>query len=70
MKRTYIHPKMIAVKLQNQSHLMEGTTLSGVNTTGLYSGDDEGEDESINYNAGGINGSARVKGTNIWDNEW
>ena len=68
MKRTYIHPKMIAVKLQNQSHLMEGTTLSGVNTTGLFSGEDE--DESINYDPSGINGSARVKGFNIWDNEW
>ena len=61
MKSTYIQPKMIAVKLHNQSHLMEGTTVSGASTnlTG---------DETINY--GGVIGDARVKESNIWDDEW
>ena len=63
MKRTYIHPQMIAVKLQSQSYLMEGSTYSSADTN-LDGG------ESIGYYKGGITGDARVKGTNIWDDEW
>lgn len=62
MKR-YIHPQMIAVKLQNQSHLMEGSTYSSAGTN-LDGG------ESIGYYKGGINGDARVKESNLWDDEW
>ena len=64
MKRTYIQPNMIAVKLQNQSHLMEGTTLSSVSTNLTEEG------EHIGYREGGITGDARVKVYNVWDDEW
>ena len=67
MKRTYIQPNMIAVKLQNQSHLMEGTTLSNIDTN-LNEGDEQAE--HIRYNPNGITGDARVKGYNVWDDEW
>lgn len=65
MKRTYIQPNMIAVKLQNQSHLMENSTLSDVSTN--LNPDDN---ENFSYNPIGTNGNARVKGTDIWDEEW
>ena len=66
MKRTYIQPNMIAVKLQNQSHLMEGTTLSNIDTN-LNEGE---QGEHIRYREGGITGEARVKGYNVWDDAW
>ena len=62
MKSTYIQPKMIAVKLQNPSHLMEGTTISNTSATGT-------DGEVISYLDLGAY-EARVKGTNLWDDEW
>ena len=65
MKRTYIQPQMIAVKLQNQSHLMENSTLSNVSTNLSQS-----DNEHFNYNPRGTNSNARVKESDIWDEEW
>ena len=67
MKGTYIQPKMIAVKLHNQSHLMEGsTTFSGARS----SDQNLTEEESITFIGGPSSAASRVKGTNFWDDEW
>ncbi len=64
MKSTYIQPQMIAVKLQNQSHLMEGSTFSSFDTNQTTN------EEYIYFLGGSTTGSARVKEINLWDDEW
>ena len=54
---------MIAVNLQNESHLMEASTFSDV-TTNLS------DDESIFYLQTGTTGHSRVKAYSVWDDEW
>ena len=54
---------MFAVKLQNQSHLMDGSTYSTFSTNLT-------DEEEIYYVGGSLNSNARVKGTDIWDEEW
>ncbi len=55
---------MIAVKLQNQSHLMEGSTFSSFDTNQTTN------EEYIYFLGGSTTGSARVKEINLWDDEW
>jgi hypothetical protein len=65
MKRTYIHPKMIAVKLQNQSHLMEDSTFSGLGTNQTYA-----DGDYIGFTGTNTTYEARVKESNLWDDVW
>lgn len=62
MKKTYIHPAMMAVKLQHQGIIC----VSRTSTTGLGS-------DNLNYDANGGNQSdAWTKESNggVWDEEW
>ena len=61
MKKTYIHPAMMAVKLQHQGIVC----VSQASTTGLGG-------DNLNYDAnGGDQSNAWTKeSTNAWDEEW
>ena len=69
MKKTYIHPSMLAVRIQQMGLICE-SYLSGLNIT-------DGTDENPIAGYGGdsdndLGGSGgRAKGfTSIWDDEW
>ena len=57
MKREYIQPAMLAVKLQHRTDIL---TISSVSTSGLNSSDDLQYDQS----------GAWVKQSSAWDEEW
>ena len=63
MKRTYVHPTMIVVKLQHQSIICQSVTgLRGNGGLG-YGGDD------ASYVEGG--GDVRTReSSGVWDEEW
>ena len=64
MKKTYIHPAMMAVKLQHQSIICV-SQVGSTTTTGL--------DRNLNYDAnGGDQSNAWTKESNgsVWDEEW
>jgi len=60
MKKTYIHPAMMAVKLQHQNIIC----VSQASTTGL------GTDNLQYEKNGGDQSDAWVKQSSIWDSEW
>ena len=60
MKKTYIQPEMLTVKLQHMQMLCESLTAV----------ENGNPDTNIIYDGEGT-GPARVKeGTNVWDEEW
>lgn len=62
MRKNYIQPTMIVVKLETEGRVLNGTSVGTVNTN--LTGDD-----AISY-GGGSNQAARVKGTTVdWD-DW
>ncbi len=63
MKKTYIHPAMMAMKLQHQG-IICGSQIGSTTTTGL--------DSNLNYDANGGNQSNAwtKESSNIWDEEW
>ena len=62
MKREYIQPTMLAVKLQHRTDIL---TVSTVLNSGLNSTDDLQYDKN-----GGDQSDAWVKQNSIWDSEW
>jgi hypothetical protein len=62
MKREYIQPAMLAVKLQHRTDIL---TVSNVSTSGLNSSEDLQYDKN-----GGDQSDAWAKQSNVWDNEW
>lgn len=64
MKKTYLNPTMVVVKLQHQTHLMDESTAA-IQSLSTNLGDD-----AIGFGGAG-SGSARTKESNgIWDEEW
>lgn len=57
MKKTYIQPAMLAVKLQQMQMLCQSITDLDSDDTGIVIG---GEGQ----------GGSNVKAQSIWDNEW
>ena len=59
MKKTYIQPEVLTMKLQHMQMLCESLT----------SVQDGNGNTGIGYGGEGT-GPARVKDTNVWDEEW
>ena len=63
MKKTYLQPTMMVVRLQQQSIICSSNDVSRVSTN--LTGDD-----AIGYDGGG-SGPARVKSNTVdWDDDW
>ena len=63
MKKNYIQPTMLTVKLQQMEMLCQSIN-------NVVSGEDDENNTGIGY-GGGSGGEGRVKEShNIWDNEW
>ena len=61
MKREYMKPAMLVVKLQHRTCLLSNSVASlGTNLT---------DGDAISYGNGG-SGDARVKDYSVWDEEW
>ena len=62
MKKTYIQPAVISLVLQQAQMLCESVT-------NVQDGSEGGTGTGIGYGGGGT-GPARVKDSNVWDEEW
>ena len=63
MRKMYIQPTMVAVKLQHQTHLMDASQVKSLDTN--LTGSD-----IINYGGAGSVDARTKESSSIWDEEW